>query len=222
MGMIPSAFGCRGANSPCLGMVACMPSGGASGSVCTGATVAPSPRPVLSLWNVRTSSLVTRPRGPVPWTCDRSTRSSAARRRARGDTGCRSSSRRLGAGAATCRPGADVAIPGSSVSGNSSPASPMYAIGLPTATVAPAWQTIRSSSPLAGASNSITALSVSISAMTSFATTESPSCFIQETIVAFSMSYPIRGITTSCAIGLRLPPPVSACPSPFPARLHDG
>ena len=194
MGMVPSTPGVRGPNPP-VGAGA-----GASGA---------SADPVVTSATARTSSLVIRPPGPVPRTCERSTPRSSAILRAMGEANWRTptSGEPLAVGGTSTGAATVVAVAracSGPASGTDSPALPMYPMASPVGTVTPSGTTILRSEPLTGASISTTALSVSISTIASCCETVSPSRLSQATTVPFSMSYPIWGITTASAIPVRL------------------
>src|SRR5215469_9013332 len=90
-----------------------------------------------------------------------------------------------------------------SAAATSSPLAAITAIGVLTATCSvPSGTTIRASTPSSTASNSIVALSVSISASTSPALTGSPSLFSQRAILPSVIVGDSAGIKTSVAMGL--------------------
>ena len=133
---------------------------------------------------------------PLPEMMARSTPRSRARRRAMGeartspDGAAAGTGTAAGAGAAS---GSGAAAPApaegpAKSSGNASSASPITAMSWPTGTASPSPATIRRRTPPVVGLNSTTALSVSISAITSLATTSSPSCLTQRTTVPSRMS----------------------------------
>jgi hypothetical protein len=85
----------------------------------------------------------------------------------------------------------------------------MRASTLPTSTVSPTSTTISCSRPAAGASTSVSILSVEIDAITSSTSTQSPTCFFHSTSVPSATETPICGIVTSvnCATGASSPGP---------------
>src|SRR3954465_14918794 len=77
----------------------------------------------------------------------------------------------------------------------------MRASTTPTSTVVPTSTRISRTRPLAGASTSVSILSVEIEAMISSRSTQSPACFFHSTTVPSATETPIWGIVTSTARG---------------------
>src|ERR687893_642511 len=73
---------------------------------------------------------------------------------------------------------------------------------VPTSTVSPTGTTISCSRPAAGASTSVSILSVEMAAMTSSASTQSPTCFFHSTTVPSATDTPIWGIVTSTYVSV--------------------
>src|SRR3954465_14695929 len=73
----------------------------------------------------------------------------------------------------------------------------MRAITLPTSTVDPTSTMISCTRPVAGASTSVSILSVEMEAMISSACTQSPTCFFHSTTVPSATETPIWGMVTS-------------------------
>src|ERR687893_1516118 len=73
----------------------------------------------------------------------------------------------------------------------------MCASTVPTSTVSPTCTRISSSRPDAGASTSVSILSVEIEAITSSASTQSPACFFHSTTVPSATETPICGMVIS-------------------------
>ena len=76
----------------------------------------------------------------------------------------------------------------------------MRASTTPTSTVVPTSTRISCTRPLAGASTSVSILSVEIAAMISSASTQSPGCFFHSTTVPSATETPIWGIVTSTSV----------------------
>jgi hypothetical protein len=70
---------------------------------------------------------------------------------------------------------------------------------VPTSTVSPTCTRISRSRPAAGASTSVSILSVEIEAITSSASTQSPTCLNHSTTVPSATETPIWGIVTCTA-----------------------
>ena len=140
-----------------------------------------------------TSSLVTRPSGPVPWSPSASMPWRSARRRATGVTRLAGALAGAGAGA-------------SGVSGISSPASPIQASVVPTGYSTSTSPTRRKITPSTGESTSTVALSVSTARSGSPSFTVAPSATNHSTIRPFSMVWP-RAARRNCTAIYRLPGP---------------
>src|SRR3954454_13065560 len=76
------------------------------------------------------------------------------------------------------------------------------AITVPTSTVSPTSTMISATRPVAGASTSLSILSVEIEAMISSASTQSPTCFFHSTTVPSATETPIWGIVTSMLVSV--------------------
>src|SRR5690242_6074789 len=76
----------------------------------------------------------------------------------------------------------------------------MRAMTVPTSTVVPTSTMISCTRPVAGASTSVSILSVEIEAMISSASTQSPTCFFHSTTVPSATDTPIWGIATSMGV----------------------
>ncbi len=137
-----------------------------------------------------TSSLVTRPPGPVPIIASASTPWRSASLRATGVT-------REPAGA----PGAGGA--GASTSGSTSSASPIQANRAPTSYSPSVWPTIRSRIPATGDSTSTTVLSVSIDTNSCPSATLLPSPTCHSTTRPFSIVWPSAARRNCVAISDR-------------------
>ena len=135
-----------------------------------------------------TSSLVTRPPGPVPSSRSASTPWRSANRRATGVTLC-SPDTACGA-----------TIVSSDGSGSASPASPIHASVAPTGYSRFTGASMRSSTPPAGASTSTTALSVSTANSGAPSTTSAPSATYHSTTLPRSMVWPSAASLSRTAI----------------------
>src|SRR3954462_1394027 len=78
----------------------------------------------------------------------------------------------------------------------------MRASTTPTSTVVPTSTRISCTRPLAGASTSVSILSVEIDAMISSRSTQSPGCFFHSTTVPSATETPIWGIVTSTKVSV--------------------
>src|ERR1700689_5283694 len=147
------------------------------------------------------------PPGPDPCRLETSTPNSFARRRALGEILAPGATACSGAVAAACAgsfvlcdtaraPGAEK----DSSAGGFSPGATIHAIVCPTGISAPGEAVIPTRIPSAGASNSTTALSVSISSSGSPLVTRSPSCLRQAMSLPVSCAISSAGITTLKAI----------------------
>ena len=155
------------------------------------------------------SFLVIRPSRPVPMTWVRSTACSRAMRPTTGEIRPRSRDFRLTRGrqrrsgapsgglTATGRASASAAMPATA-----SPGWPMTAIAVPARTVVPSGWTMRRITPDTGAGTSVSTLSVEISTMGAYFSTESPSLTSHRLIVPSTTDSPNCGIITLLAIGL--------------------
>src|SRR5690242_18461893 len=76
----------------------------------------------------------------------------------------------------------------------------MRAMTVPTSTVVPTSTMISCTRPVAGASTSVSILSVEIEAMISSASIQSPTCFFHSTTVPSATETPIWGIVTSISV----------------------
>src|SRR5919206_1637110 len=76
----------------------------------------------------------------------------------------------------------------------------MRASTVPTSTVVPTSTMISCTRPVAGASTSVSILSVEIEAMISSASTQSPTCFFHSTTVPSATDTPIWGMVTSTSV----------------------
>src|SRR6185436_10131524 len=158
-----------------------------------------------------TSCSTIRPPGPVPAMVERSMPLSAAIAFARGEAETRVSSLPLGKVGVGPAAGGTVGIVPAPIDGAaviaslnawlmSSSAPPMTPIKVPDITVAPSWTRTLRRMPDAKASRSMMALSVSISASTSPASTGSPSRFFHARRTPSSIVSVNFGITTRLAI----------------------
>src|SRR5690242_13671367 len=78
----------------------------------------------------------------------------------------------------------------------------MRAMTVPTSTVVPTSTMISCTRPVAGASTSVSILSVEIEAMISSASIQSPTCFFHSTTVPSATDTPIWGIVTSISVSV--------------------
>src|SRR5215213_5079710 len=176
--------------------------------MCIGGSAAPFPPDSM---NASTSCLRTRPPRPVPSTCSRSIPCSEAIRITTGEY-LRPPSLRV---ETVVSPLSSPASPEDSFATSASLvppddeslslrcASPGFASvairarTVPTSTVIPTSTRTSWTRPVAGASTSVSILSVEIAAMISSACTQSPTCFFHSTTVPSATETPICGICTS-------------------------
>src|SRR5215213_7390939 len=181
--------------------------------MCIGGSAAPFPPDSM---NASTSCLRTRPPRPVPSTCSRSIPCSEAIRITTGEY-LRPPSLRV---ETVVSPLSSPASPEDSFATSASLvppddeslslrcASPGFASvairarTVPTSTVIPTSTRTSWTRPVAGASTSVSILSVEIAAMISSACTQSPTCFFHSTTVPSATDTPIWGMLTSISVSV--------------------
>src|SRR5215218_5947684 len=180
--------------------------------MCIGGSLAPPPFSKYA----STSCLRTRPPRPVPSTCSRSMPCSDAIRITTGEYRRPPSLRArtvVSPLSSPASPAASIAtsaslVPPEAASLSLRCASPgrasvaIRASTLPTSTVVPTSTMISCTRPVAGASTSVSILSVEIAAMISSACTQSPGCFFHSTTVPSATDTPIWGMATSISVSV--------------------